>query len=198
MGATVGWSPQTHTQAPHRHGAAHIEQEHPMADAHIPDKPALEGLEAKWGAAWETAGHLPCSIRDARAANGERRVYSIDTPPPTASGIAAHRPRLQLHAHRPRRALPAHARQERLLPDGLGRQRPAHRAPRAELLRRALRPDRCPTTPDFTPPLEGGDNESRKAADQVPDLPPQLHRAVRDAHRRGREAVRGRSGASSA
>ena len=27
-----------------------------MADAHIPDKPALEGLEAKWDAAWEREG----------------------------------------------------------------------------------------------------------------------------------------------
>ena len=54
-------------------------------------------------------------------------------------GLAAHRARVQLHADRRHRALSAHARAERLLPDGLGRQRPAHRAPRAELLPRALR-----------------------------------------------------------
>ena len=54
--------------------------------------------------------------------------------------LAAHRPRLLLHPHRHRRPLPADARQGGLLPDGLGRQRPAHRAPGAELLRRALRP----------------------------------------------------------
>ena len=53
--------------------------------------------------------------------------------------LAAHRPRVQLHPHRHHRPLPAHARQERLLPDRVGRQRPGHRAPRAELLRRALR-----------------------------------------------------------
>ena len=54
-------------------------------------------------------------------------------------GLAARRARVQLHPHRHRRPLPAHARQARLLPDGLGRQRPAHRAPRPELLRRAVR-----------------------------------------------------------
>ena len=27
-----------------------------MADAHIPDKPALEGLEAKWSEQWESDG----------------------------------------------------------------------------------------------------------------------------------------------
>ena len=54
-------------------------------------------------------------------------------------GLAARRPRVHLHAHRRPRALPAHARPQRLLPDGLGRQRPPHRAARAELLPRALR-----------------------------------------------------------
>ena len=61
---------------------------------------------------------------------------------PAADGqrLAARRARLQLHPHRHHRPLPAHARQRRLLPDGLGRQRPADRAPGAELLRRPLRP----------------------------------------------------------
>ena len=54
--------------------------------------------------------------------------------------VAARRARLLLHAHRPDRPLPADARPGGLLPDGLGRQRPAHRAAGAELLRRALRP----------------------------------------------------------
>ena len=56
------------------------------------------------------------------------------------------------------RPLPADARQGGLLPDGLGRQRPAHRAPGAELLRGALRPDAAlrpglPAPPDE--PSEG-------------------------------------------
>ena len=53
--------------------------------------------------------------------------------------LAARRPRLLVHAHRRRRALPADARQGRVLSDGMGRQRPADRAARAELLRRPLR-----------------------------------------------------------
>src|SRR5215208_6308412 len=39
------------------------------ARLHLPEKPALEGLEAKWIPLWETD-----------------EVYSIDTPPPTVSG----------------------------------------------------------------------------------------------------------------
>ena len=53
--------------------------------------------------------------------------------------LAARRPRLLLHPHRRRRAVPAHARPRSVLSDGVGRQRPAHRAPGAELLRRAVR-----------------------------------------------------------
>ncbi len=55
-----------------------------------------------------------------------------------------------------------------------------------------------PYDPDFVPPFEGGDGKSAKAADQHADQPPQLHRAVRAAHRRRREAVRGPVRASSA
>jgi valyl-tRNA synthetase len=47
----------------------------------IPDKPALEGLEEKWDAHWETEGTYrfdPSKTRE--------EIYSIDTPPPTVSG----------------------------------------------------------------------------------------------------------------
>jgi len=47
----------------------------------VPEKPSLEGLEAKWGARWERDG----TYRFDRAAPRER-VFSIDTPPPTVSG----------------------------------------------------------------------------------------------------------------
>src|SRR5882672_1727709 len=47
----------------------------------VPEKPALEGLEAKWKARWETEG----TYRFDRTAERDR-VYSIDTPPPTVSG----------------------------------------------------------------------------------------------------------------
>ncbi|KIP53472.1 valine--tRNA ligase [Leucobacter komagatae] len=48
----------------------------------IPDKPALEGLESKWGAIWEETGTYAFE-RDGISRDD---VYSIDTPPPTASG----------------------------------------------------------------------------------------------------------------
>ena len=58
---------------------------------------------------------------------------------PPRAGQPAHRPRLQLHAHRLHGPLQADAGPRGLLPDRLGRQRAAHREPRAELLRRARR-----------------------------------------------------------
>ena len=56
-----------------------------MSNAQIPDKPALEGLEQKWDAAWSTAG-MYLFDRDAARAAGRAGVFSVDTPPPTASG----------------------------------------------------------------------------------------------------------------
>ncbi|WP_026530771.1 valine--tRNA ligase [Haematomicrobium sanguinis] len=47
----------------------------------VPDKPALEGLESKLHEAWQAEGIYTF---DRNADRGE--VYSIDTPPPTASG----------------------------------------------------------------------------------------------------------------
>ncbi|HUK32711.1 MAG TPA: valine--tRNA ligase, partial [Vicinamibacterales bacterium] len=47
----------------------------------VPEKPALEGLEAKWAAEWESSG----TYRFDRA-RSRYQVYSIDTPPPTVSG----------------------------------------------------------------------------------------------------------------
>src|SRR4051812_28423309 len=52
--------------------------DHPIT---LPEKPALEGLEAKWGPVWERQGTYrfePGRPRD--------QVFSIDTPPPTVSG----------------------------------------------------------------------------------------------------------------
>lgn len=56
-----------------------------MSDAQIPDKPALEGLEQKWDAAWSAAGTYLFD-RDAAKTKGRAGVFSVDTPPPTASG----------------------------------------------------------------------------------------------------------------
>jgi valyl-tRNA synthetase len=47
----------------------------------VPERPTLEGLEAKWSAVWERDG----VYRFDRSAAREQ-VFSIDTPPPTVSG----------------------------------------------------------------------------------------------------------------
>jgi len=47
----------------------------------VPEKPSLDGLEAKWGEWWETTG----AYRFDRSKTREE-IYAIDTPPPTVSG----------------------------------------------------------------------------------------------------------------
>ena len=54
------------------------EPSHPIS---VPDKPALEGLEAKWTASWEQHGVYRFDRSRPRS-----DVYSVDTPPPTVSG----------------------------------------------------------------------------------------------------------------
>jgi valyl-tRNA synthetase len=46
-----------------------------------PEKPSLDGLEAKWAAVWDEQGTYDFDRSRSRA-----DVYSIDTPPPTVSG----------------------------------------------------------------------------------------------------------------
>src|SRR5437899_7139584 len=47
----------------------------------IPEKPSLEGLEAKWRARWEEQG----TFRFDRTKTRDE-IFAIDTPPPTVSG----------------------------------------------------------------------------------------------------------------
>ncbi len=47
----------------------------------VPDRPALEGLEAKWAEKWAQDGTYTFVRPDSR-----EQVFSIDTPPPTVSG----------------------------------------------------------------------------------------------------------------
>jgi len=54
---------------------------HASSPANVPERPTLDGLEAKWGAVWEREGVYRFD-RDAE----RERVFSIDTPPPTVSG----------------------------------------------------------------------------------------------------------------
>ena len=47
----------------------------------VPDKPALEGLEAKWSQHWQDEGTYGFDRTKTR-----EQIFSIDTPPPTVSG----------------------------------------------------------------------------------------------------------------
>ncbi|MCX6506939.1 MAG: valine--tRNA ligase [Actinobacteria bacterium] len=53
----------------------------PRSSWTVPQKPDLEGLEARWGATWDADGTY--SFDRTATRDG---VYSIDTPPPTVSG----------------------------------------------------------------------------------------------------------------
>ncbi|HEY2430740.1 MAG TPA: valine--tRNA ligase [Acidimicrobiales bacterium] len=47
----------------------------------VPDKPSIDGIEARWSEAWEAQGTYRFDRRRDRS-----EVYAIDTPPPTVSG----------------------------------------------------------------------------------------------------------------
>jgi valyl-tRNA synthetase len=47
----------------------------------VPEKPTLDGIEARWGARWDADG----TYRFDRTKTREQ-IYSVDTPPPTVSG----------------------------------------------------------------------------------------------------------------
>ena len=53
----------------------------PPMSRNIPEKPILDGLEAKWDAFWEAEG----TYRFDRT-KGRDEIFAIDTPPPTVSG----------------------------------------------------------------------------------------------------------------
>ena len=53
----------------------------PAYNSGLPTKPALEGLESKWGQVWHEDG-----IYAFRRPTSREQVFSIDTPPPTVSG----------------------------------------------------------------------------------------------------------------
>jgi valyl-tRNA synthetase len=52
-----------------------------MKASRVPDRPSLDGLEAKWSKHWEAAGTYHFDRSRERP-----EVFSIDTPPPTVSG----------------------------------------------------------------------------------------------------------------
>ncbi len=56
----------------------------PLTPLSIPDRPSLDGLEDKWGQVWREQRTYAYERTGERAVR--ERVFSIDTPPPTASG----------------------------------------------------------------------------------------------------------------
>ncbi len=129
----------------------------------VPEKPVLEGLEAKWGEAWNAAGTYSFD-----RANATREcIYSIDTPPPTASG-SLHIGHVFSYTHTDVIARFQRMRGKSVFypmgwdDNGLPTERRVQN----------FYGVRCdPTLPyeeDFAPPFEGGDGKSSKAADQKP------------------------------
>ncbi|MGN7976110.1 valine--tRNA ligase [Microbacterium sp. 22195] len=132
----------------------------------IPDKPALEGLEAKWGERWSEQGtFLFDRLRAAEA--GRTGVYSIDTPPPTASG-SLHIGHVFSYTHTDIKARFERMRGKNVFypmgwdDNGLPTER------RVQNYYGVRCDPSLPYDPDFTPPFEGGDNKSSRAADQLP------------------------------
>ncbi|RZS59342.1 valyl-tRNA synthetase [Microcella putealis] len=137
-----------------------------MSHAALPDKPALEGLEAKWGEAWERQGTYRFDRAAAETA-GKDCIYAVDTPPPTASG-SLHIGHVFSYTHMDLAARYQRMRGQHLFypmgwdDNGLPTER------RVQNYYGVRCDPSLPYDPDLTPPFEGGDNKSSKAADQVP------------------------------
>ena len=139
-----------------------------ISRSQIPDKPALEGLEAKWDAAWESAG----THRFDRANATKDNVFSIDTPPPTASG-SLHIGHVFSYTHMDLIARYQRMRDKKIFypmgwdDNGLPTER------RVQNYYGVRCDPTLPYDPSFTPPLQGGaasdgSSASSKAADQLP------------------------------
>ncbi|HUG51199.1 MAG TPA: valine--tRNA ligase, partial [Terrimesophilobacter sp.] len=137
----------------------------------IPDRPVLEGLESKWGDAWEAQGTYrfdrEAALASRASGNDAHPIFSIDTPPPTASG-SLHIGHVFSYTH-----MDLIARYQRMRgrsifypmgwdDNGLPTER------RVQNYYGVRCDPSLPYEPDFTPPFEGGDNKSSKAADQKP------------------------------
>ena len=129
----------------------------------IPDKPQLEGLEEKWGEIWEAQG----TYRFDREGADRDAVYSIDTPPPTASG-SLHVGHVFSYTHTDTVARFQRMRGKRVFypmgwdDNGLPTER------RVQNYYGVRCDPSLPYVDGFVPPHEGGDGKSIKAADQQP------------------------------
>ncbi len=129
----------------------------------MPDKPSVDGLEEVWAPVWEQDG----TYRFDRDGATRADVYSIDTPPPTASG-SLHIGHVFSYTHTDLKARYERMRGKRVFypmgwdDNGLPTER------RVQNYYGVRCDPSLPYDPDFTPPFEGGDGKSSKAADQLP------------------------------
>src|SRR5690554_4347664 len=129
----------------------------------IHDEPALEGVEAKWGDVREAQGTYTFPREGAQ--RGE--VYSIDTPPPTASG-SLHVGHVFSYTHTDVVARYQRMRGKKVFypmgwdDNGLPTER------RVQNYYGVRCDPTLPYDPDFVPPHEGTDGKAVKPADQVP------------------------------
>ncbi|PPI04628.1 valine--tRNA ligase [Rathayibacter rathayi] len=129
----------------------------------LPAKPALEGLEGYWSPRWQADG----TYRFDRTGLTRADVYSIDTPPPTASG-SLHIGHVFSYTHTDVVARFQRMRGKKVFypmgwdDNGLPTER------RVQNYYGVRCDPTLPYQPGFTPPFEGGDTKSSKAADQKP------------------------------
>lgn len=128
----------------------------------VPDRPSLDGVEDRWAQVWEDEGTYRFDASAERA-----DVYSIDTPPPTASG-SLHVGHVFSFTHTDLVARFQRMRGKSVFypmgwdDNGLPTER------RVQNYYGVRCDPTLPYDPDFTPPQQGGEGKSVKAADQVP------------------------------
>lgn len=129
----------------------------------MPEKPTVDGLEDVWGPVWEQDG----TYRFDRDSATKDAVYSIDTPPPTASG-SLHIGHVFSYTHTDLKARYERMRGKHVFypmgwdDNGLPTER------RVQNYYGVRCDPQLPYDATFVPPFEGGDNKSSKAADQIP------------------------------
>jgi len=129
----------------------------------VPEKPALEGLEDKWSVDWENKRTYAFQ----RASAHRDTIYSIDTPPPTASG-SLHIGHVFSYTHTDVMARYMRMKGKTVFypmgwdDNGLPTER------RVQNYYGVRCDPSLPYVENFVPPFEGGDNKSSKAADQQP------------------------------
>jgi len=134
----------------------------PDAQTSIPDRPSLEGLEEKWDGVWSEQQLYAFDEDTTRD-----QVFSVDTPPPTASG-SLHIGHVFGYSQADMIVRYQRMRGKNCFyplgwdDNGLPTER------RAQNYYGVRCDPSLPYDPDFTPPMEGGSNKSSKAANQVP------------------------------